>query len=46
MPELATRFGHLKVEPFLVIEPVSLVLGLGVINSNDGQRHVGAFSGV
>ena len=39
------RFGDLKVQPFLVIEPVILVLGLGVINGIDGERYAGTISG-
>ena len=44
--EFSACFGYLEVESFLVIKPVSLVLGLGATNGSDGERHVGPFLGV
>ena len=46
MREFAARFGDLKVQSFVVIEPLSLALRLGLINGTDGERHAGAFTGV
>jgi len=34
-----------RYSPFLVIEPVIPVLGLGVINGIDGERYAGTLSG-